>query len=211
MLIGIKQGINLARINYQQSIHQDVVKFDYNKGYSGGLVFQYFSEKKLGLQVELLYSHKGFITQYDTVNDNQYQRDIKYISFPLLTHFYLLQKNTSPFLLLGGFGSIAVSSREKFIDHHTVTLIQDYTYNRKHDNRGEFGLVAGFGIKRIFPFGTLQAQAEYSFSFSSLYKWGTVSDNTSLDNYFKIPEVAQNQVITISVSYLLTIKKKTFN
>ena len=105
---------------------------------------------------------------------------------------------------------MALDSKETYIDDHTVTKTVDYQYDRGKDNRGEYGLDVGFGFRRIFSFGTLQAQGEFSYSFGSLYKWGTRSDNTELNNYFRIPEVAENQVITISLIYLFDLKKKTF-
>lgn len=212
MRIGIKQGLNLSTISYSPWYDQFQyhIKFNYKKAYCGGLVFQYFSEKKLGIQAELLYSQKGFITQYDTIRNTQYNRSINYITLPLLMHFYFFQKSTSPFILLGVYGSMALNSKEIYIDNHTVTKTLDYQYDRNRDNRGEYGLDLGFGFRKIFSFGTLQAQGEFNYSFGSLYKWGTRSDNTELDNYFRIPEVAENQVITISLSYLFDLKKKTF-
>ena len=212
MRIGIKQGLNLSTISYSPWFdqYQYYIKFDYKKAYCGGLVFQYFSEKKLGIQAELLYSQKGFITSYDTIRNTQYKRSINYISMPLLMHFYFLKKNASPFLLLGVFGSIALNSNEVYIDDHSITKTNSYLFDRNKDNRGEYGHDLGFGFRRIFPFGTLQAQGEFNYSFGSLYKWGTRSDNTALNNYFRIPEVAQNQTITISLIYLFDIKKETF-
>ncbi len=211
MLLGVKGGFNLSKINYSPWFDQFYAKFDYKKGYSGGLIFQYFSEKKLGIQAEILYTEKGFITHYDTINNNQYERKINYITLPLLMHFYFLQKKTTPYLLLGVFSSMALNSQEIYTDDHKITKTVDYQFTRKRDNRGEYGLDGGFGIKRIFPFGTLQAEGEFVFSFDSIYKWGTRSLNTDLNRYFEIPEEAQNQVITISVSYLFPLKKKTFN
>ncbi len=212
MLMGIKAGFNASKINFSPYFDQYnyFVRFNYKPGYSGGLVFQYFSEKKLGLQAELLYSQKGFITHYDDQLNNQYERDIDYLSLPVITHFYILQKNTTPFLLLGTYGSLAIHSREIYYDNHAITREVNYTFNSSRDNRWEFGILGGAGIKRIFPFGTLQLQGEFSYSFTSLYKWGARSDNTPLDAYFKIPETAESQVITISLSYLFTLKKVTF-
>lgn len=207
---GLKQGLNLSRISYTPhfELGQNYIKQDYKRGYCGGLVIQYFNAKYLGIQAEVLYSDKGFMTKYDTLNNTQYERDIPYLTIPVMTHFYILNKKTSPFLLFGGFASMALSSRETFTDHHLSGSVS-YSFLRNRDNRGDYGLVGGAGIKRKFSFGTLQIQAEYSYSFNNLYKWGYQSNNPDFDRFFKIPQEALNQAITFSLTYLFTLKPKT--
>jgi hypothetical protein len=209
VLFGIKQGLNISTINYVPRFDQDLIKLKYVKGYSGGLIFQYFSEKHLGLQVELLFSQKGFLTEYDTINNTQYGRNINYLSLPLLTHFYLSKGKVSPFILLGMFGSIALNSSETLTDSLT-SVTKKYVYMRERDNRGEYGLTLGAGFKGNFNFGTIQLDASYSLTLNSLYKWGYQSNDPAFEKYFKIPEEAKNRMIQFSLSYLLPVRKATF-
>jgi hypothetical protein len=209
ILIGMKLGFNISSINYNPRFDQLFIKQQFKYGYSGGIIFQYFTEKYLGLQAELLYSEKGFITKFDTINHTQYERDIRYITLPVLAHFYFSKGKASPFLVGGIFGSMALNSKEILTDQNNSS-IRDYLFMMKRDNRGEYGLIGGAGFKGNFSFGTLQIEGTYSYSLSSLYKWGYQSNDPDFERYFKIPEQAQNKVIQISLSYMFPLKKTTF-
>jgi hypothetical protein len=206
VLVGIKQGLNISSLRYADPLDIYTFKISPITSYSGGLVFQYFTEKYLGLQAELLYSGKGFKTRYDTITNKQYERKITYLSFPVFTHFYFSGRKASPFLLFGAFAGYALGSGEIFRDGNSSVNV-DYAYSRERDNKWEYGLIGGGGLKGNFSFGTIQVEGTYAFSFSSLYKWGYQHEDPALNLYFAVPEETQNTAIQISLSYLFPLKK----
>ncbi|HLF33132.1 MAG TPA: porin family protein [Cyclobacteriaceae bacterium] len=206
VLLGIKQGVSISSLNYVDPFDLFSIKISSITSYSGGLVFQFFTEKYLGFQAELLYSGKGFKTRYDTITNKQYERKITYLSLPVFTHFYFSGRKASPFLLLGAFTGYALGSSEKFRDGDN-SVSMEYAYSRERDNKWEYGLIGGGGLKGNFAFGTIQVEGTYAFSFSSLYKWGYQHNDPALNLYFAVPEETQNTAIQISLSYLFPLNK----
>ena len=206
ILAGVKIGTNITSINYDEKPGQPVYNMDRKIGYMGGLVFQQFSTRNFGLQIELNYIQKGWKTAYDTTFNTQYERNIEYLDIPFLTHASF-GINKSEFIIeLGFFTGFALQSSEVFYDAG-IAREQEYEFEPDRDNRIEYGLQGGVGIKRKFKFGILQLEGNYSFTFNSVYKWGYSSDDFDFKRYFDIPEQAQNQGIYITISYLYPIIK----
>lgn len=204
--LGIKTGANLSRINYIAKFDQDIVEQDFVLGYVGGLTFQYFTQPHIGLQLEFLYIQKGFKTKYDTLRELQYERSIDYISMPALMHVYLGKGKFNVSLLLGPYVSYALSSSEIFTEGDLRNK-QKYVFDQKRDNRFEFGLQGGIGFRNTFSFGIIELQSCFSFTFTSLYKWGISNEDPDKDRFFPIPEQAQNQGIQVNLSYYRSFGK----
>jgi hypothetical protein len=199
--IGLKGGATFSTIIYDANPYQqNVPDTEILPGIMGGITFQAINEKKAGLQFELLYIQKGFKTKYDSANNSQYERSIDYLSLPFLMHISFGNKSFNISLLLGPYGSYAISSREVLTDGSQSTS-RDYEYDPEIDNRFEFGLQGGIGLRNAFSFGIIEIQASLCFTFTSLYKWEAVNKDPEMDRYFILPEVAQNQVYQLSISY----------
>lgn len=204
--VGLKAGVNITWINYDRRFTQDILEMDFKMGYMGGFTFQYFNQPNIGLQMEALFIQKGFKTKYDTTQNIQYERTIDYLSVPMLMHVYIGKKKFNLSILLGPFISYALSSNEKFTEGDLI-YNQDYEWDREVDNRFEFGLQAGLGFRNSFSFGVIELEGMFSFSLTSLYKWGAVNRDPDKDIFFPIPEQAQNQGIQITLSYYKTLGK----
>ena len=202
--VGLKAGVNITWINYDQRFGQELVEQDFKMGYMGGLTFQYFNQPNIGIQMELLYIQKGFKTKLDTIEIIQYERTIDYISLPMLMHAYIGKKKFNMSILLGPYISYALSSNEKFTEGD-MSYQRDYEWDREIDNRFEFGLQAGLGFRNSFSFGVIELEGMFSFGLTSIYKWGAVNSDPDKDIFFPIPEQAQNQGIQITVSYYKTL------
>lgn len=68
---GVKQGIVFSTLFSEEGIHT------YKAGYQGGIVFKHISEPKLGIQLELNYTQKGWTDNYN--NSDLYQRKLHYL------------------------------------------------------------------------------------------------------------------------------------
>lgn len=204
--VGLKAGVNITWINYDQRFNQDIVEMDFKMGYMGGLTFQYFNQPNIGIQMEVLYIQKGFKTKLDTTEIIQYERTIDYLSLPMLMHAYIGKKKFNMSILLGPYISYALSSNEKFTEGD-MTYQQDYEWDREIDNRFEFGLQAGLGFRNSFSFGVIELEGMFSFGLTSIFKWGAVNSDPDKDIFFPIPEQVQNQGIQITLSYYKTLGK----
>lgn len=198
--VGIKAGVNIPWINYGKKFDQNSIEQDFKLGYMGGLTLQYFNQPNIGIQMEVLYIQKGFKTKYDTIANIQYERNIDYISLPMLMHTYIGKKKFNFSILLGPFLSYAISSKEIFTEDN-VSYEQKYNFDRDLDNRFEFGLQGGIGFRNAFNFGIIELEGIFSYSFTSIYKWGASNIGSDKEAFFAIPEQAQNQGIQITISY----------
>ncbi len=198
--MGMKAGVHITSLNYDNRLGQRPINKEVKVGYLGGITFQYFAQETIGLQFEALLIQKGFKTEYDSVLNTQYERTINYISTPFLMHAFFGKKEYSISLILGPYVSYAFQSNETLTDG-TEKTSQKYDYDKNIDNRFEFGLQGGVGLKNTFNFGIIEIQGQYGFSFTSLFKWDAVNKDPEKDRFFEIPEQAQNQGIQLSIHY----------
>ena len=205
--LGVKIGSNITSIRYTEVIGHSTIEMETKIGYIGGLTFQHISTKNFGLQMELNYIQKGWKTKFDTLFNTQYERDIAYLDLPFLTHAYFGMNNIKLIIQLGFYIGYALSSSESFYDGQNVRK-EEYIYLPERDNRIEYGIQGGIGFKRIFQFGVIQLEGNYTFTLSSVYKWGYITNDPDFLQYFDIPEEAQNTGIQITLSYLFTIQDK---
>jgi hypothetical protein len=199
--IGLKGGATFSSILYDaKPFQQNPADTEIIPGFMGGISFQFLNEKKAGIQVELLYVQKGFTTKFDSLTNTKYERSIEYISLPFLMHLSFGKKSYNICLLLGPYGSYALKSGEVLTDGSQETR-RTYEFDSEIDNRFEFGLEAGLGLRNAFSFGIFEIEAMFSFTFTSLYRWEAVNKDPEMDRFFELPEVAQSQVYQVSIAY----------
>jgi hypothetical protein len=178
--LGIIQGINFSRVDFDLSgIEQKLPT-----GYNGGLVFRYVSEPVAGIQIELNYTEKGWSLKLDT--SAYYNGRLNYIELPFLTHITLGKNKTFFTFNFGPYGSYLVINNIK----------SNIDYPVKIDNKFEFGYCASVGIGYHFPAGTFQIEGRYLNSLNNFF-------DKSLYPQFN---ASRNQVINISVTYLVKLK-----
>jgi hypothetical protein len=180
---GIRFGTNLPSVSFEPSINQQAIIT-----YNGGLIFEHFEEKHAGIQLEVNFSQKGWKEIIDSVHF--YSRTINYIEIPFMSHFYVGSEKANVFLNLGPYVGYGIAAKQTVTAIDTVET-SNYNFTGS-DNRFDFGLLGGLGIKRQFGFGILQLEGRFSLGFSDITK----SVNST------IVGTAKNQVISISVAYL---------
>ena len=83
--IGVAGGMNLSRMEFQPSIRQKL-----QQGANGGIYARYTSEKYFSMicaaQVEVNFSQRGMLEDFDDGTSNYYSRQINYIEIPLFAH-----------------------------------------------------------------------------------------------------------------------------
>ena len=204
--IGIKYGVVQSSLNYDNYLLQDNIEQDVKLGNVLGLSFQYFNQPHIGLQMDALYTQKGFKTKYDTSTNTQYQRDINYLSIPASMYVYMGKGRFTFNLMIGTLFGYALSSTETFMDGDEV-FQEKYEFDREIDNRFELGLQGGIGFRNVFNFGILELQGNFAYNFISIYKWGVRNEDPDMDRFFEIPEIAQIQSLQITLTYYRTIGK----
>lgn len=193
--LGINSGLNISSLNIDPSFEG---MFDlstdqnFKLGYSGGIVFIYYSEPHKGIQMELNYSQRGWMENLDSIN---YSRKLEYFEFPFLSHFDIKVKNLNLSITVGPTISYLLSSQEQ-TNLISENQIKNY-YNIEIDNKFEGGLCIGLGANKFTKNGIIQAEYRINLGMSNLF-----SKERKLDF-----SASQNQVIGIKISYLFEWEK----
>ncbi|MFP4025591.1 MAG: porin family protein [Thiohalospira sp.] len=180
---GIKQGVNYSSVLFSPGIKQGI-----KLGYNGGFVFKYKNEKFFALQVELNYSEKGWLEEFDTI-PNTYQRNLNYIELPFMTHVYFGKQALQFYVNLGSSVGYLVNEKE-------IKEINDELYAREYyetviENKFDFNVLAELGITLDTNIGEFQAGFRYAMTLTDIFKYTS-------DSFF---EESQNQVISFSLNY----------
>ncbi len=180
---GIKQGINYSSVLFSPGIKQGI-----KLGYNGGFLFKYKNESFFALQVELNYSEKGWLEEFDTI-PNAYQRNLNYIELPFMTHVYFGKRALQFYVNLG-------SSVGYLVDEKEIKEINNELYAREYyeaviENKFDFNVLAELGITLDTKIGEFQAGFRYAMTLTDIFKYTS-------DSFF---EESQNQVISFSLGY----------
>ena len=181
----------MSRINFQPTIQGmfDLYSDQYFiPGYSGGIVFLYFSEPNKGLQMEINYSQKGWTEYLDSANS--YNRKLDYIEFPFLSHFDIGLRKLKLSVTIGPTISYQILSREE-INITDENLFKQY-YTTAADNKLEVGLSIGLGVNRMTKLGIIQLECRLNQGLNNIFSREVNKDIST----------SQNQVIGVNASYL---------
>lgn len=185
---GIRQGANVSFVDFSPTVREGLVY-----GYNGGLVYRYVNEKLFALQIELNFSQKGWIEDFDTI-PNSYNRKLNYIELPFMTQIYIGSRKVSYYANLGTAVAYMISEKE------TLTIEnEDYTreyYKRNIENKFDYSVVAELGLRYDTNIGAFNFGIRYYYTISDLFTFD--ADNTY--------EISRNQVINVSLTYFLTSK-----
>ena len=188
--IGIRQGINVSRVNFNPTISQNITT-----GYLGGLVFKHISQESLGIQIELNFSQQGWNETMDSTFS--YFRRLNYINLPLMTHIVLGTAKTNFFINLGPSLTYLISEKENLkLD---ITKDEQIYYRKKIDNRLEYGLCVGLGLVKTTPIGSFQIEGRLNQSLTDIFKQSSEPSILS----------SKMQTVELSISYLIDFRKGT--
>lgn len=152
MYVGANVGLTGSMVMFNPKVSQS-----YLRGYNGGLVFRYISEKNVGMQLELNFSQRGWAE-----SNGLYARQLNYIELPFLTHIYVGDRGRF-FFNLGPKISYLLS--EKVLYNQQVNSTQEQ-HLTSIQNPFDYGLCVGLGYlfrvqKQVFQ---LDTRANYSLS-----------------------------------------------
>ena len=188
--IGIRQGINVSRVNFNPAISQNITT-----GYLGGLVFKHISQESLGIQIELNFSQQGWTETMDSTYS--YFRRLNYINLPLMTHIVLGTTKTNFFINLGPSLTYLISEKENLkLD---ITKDEQIYYRKKIDNRLEYGLCVGLGLVKTTSIGSFQIECRLNQSLTDIFKQASEPSILS----------SKMQTVELSISYLIDFRKGT--
>lgn len=186
--IGIKGGVNFSKVNFDPVVEQDITI-----GYTGGLVFKYFAQKNLGIQIELNYSQQGWTEKLDSTNI--YSRQLNCITLPFMTHVELGKGSTKYLLNVGPTVSYVLSEKEtiQLID----TSFSKTYYGSNTLNKSKFGICVGMGLVKTTSIGSFQAEIRYNHSLSDIFNNLTELSIRS----------CKQQTLEVTISYLIDVNK----
>jgi hypothetical protein len=152
--IGTSHGATMSQLMFNPSVRQDMLF-----GYNGGISFRYITEKKLGLQIELNYSQRGWKER-----DNLYARRLDYVELPFLAHISSKGERVSAFFTIGPKASFLLNEKVLFDNTAGTDNADNMRFNNQVANYFDYGVTGGAGIqftagKQLF---SLEARANYS-------------------------------------------------
>ncbi len=80
---GVKGGADMSRVFFNPSVPQSMAF-----GGVAGITFRYVEEAHFGLIAELNYTGRGWKESFEDAPQYSYQRNIDYLSLPILAHIY---------------------------------------------------------------------------------------------------------------------------
>jgi hypothetical protein len=193
ILIGIKGGGTTSQIRFYPSVDQ----LFYN-GYTGGVAFKIITERHVGIQAEVNYTQKGW---RELVSEGlEYSRRLNYIDIPFMTHVSLGKKRFGFFFNIGPSLSFLLSEEEMLNSEElTVSDIAGpgLYYSQPLDNKVDFQFTLGVGARLELKGGNaMELEARGYASLPNIF-------DTKKYTY----QSAQNQLATVTLSYLFSLTK----
>ncbi|HPR32109.1 MAG TPA: porin family protein [Prolixibacteraceae bacterium] len=155
--LGINPGFSFSRINTSSSYEDWIDLYrdqEFTPVYSGGIVFIYYSEPNLGLQMELNYSQRGWAK--GITDSLVYRRRLDYLEFPFLSHFDIGRKKFHFTITAGPSISYLLADRA-FINADDPPAILSIDQPQA-ENRVELGLCVGLGANLFTKLGIIQLE-----------------------------------------------------
>ena len=202
---GIKGGAIYSTLNLDVNTDGDMV---INNGITGGIVYRYFTQQQVGLQLELNYTEKGGrnffeknkLTDTIGIEGNTYfNLNLKYIELPFMMHMRIGKGGNRLKFNLGSH--LAYNIYQNIIFKKTIL---ETGYKEQIDYKFEYGFIFGIGYGRTIPGGIIDLEIRYSLGLTNIYEVRSI--NSSMKN--------QNQTVMITLSYLYRVnknKKSTIN
>lgn len=170
--IGLKGGMGGGSIRLNPTTEQNTMwglpSFSLQYQYIGGdYIFG-------GIEVDLNYTQKGYITLPRMDSDTSYRRKVNTIELPFLWHPYvdMFKNKFRLFLNAGPYLAYNISSSYETVSQERGVLESgDYEWDPLRDNRLEYGLMGGAGFSlQITKNIDILGEFRYTLGFSDLLK-----------------------------------------
>lgn len=197
--LGFQGGVNASKMSFTNNVDYNFIEIGYERGFIGGLVFQYLGDKHAGLQIEGNYSQRGWVVN-DTTSGNVTDtiNRMNYIEMPILTHINIGSGKLRGLFQLGPYLGYALNRETTVRNTDTgAEETQSYEFDNDKDGRVDFGLITGAGFEYRLPFGKFAVEARY------LIGLGDVDKVKSTQS-----EVSQFRVACILVRFTVPLRKE---
>ncbi len=195
--IGFNAGPTMTSIfliyNTDQAANILYIENPYLNSYSAGLSFKNFSERLVGISIDLNYIEKGgyngFVYDIDTsfTSPAMFKYSSSYIELTPLMNIRTGKKRSHINIYAGLHISWLINDKIEFI-----TAVNEERYKNTADKKFEFGLNAGAGYSFDFKKSSIELRFLYSQGLTDVF-----NPETSNPYHWFI----QNQVISASLAY----------
>ena len=197
--VGVAGGMNLNRMEFQPSIRQGL-----QQGINGGINVRYTSEKYFSMicaaQMEVNFSQRGMIEDFDDGTSNYYSRQINYIEVPFFAHvsWGKEERGFQFFLNLGPQFGFFISENEKYhgdwdTENRPATIKP--LYGKTIENKFEYGIAGGLGLEYKSKIGNFFIEGRYFYGLSDIF------GNSKTDDFGR----SANTTITARIGYSIRI------
>ena len=199
--VGVSGGMNLNKMEFQPSIRQGFLQ-----GANAGVSVRYTSEKYFSMicaaQLEVNFSQRGMLEDFDDGTSNYYSRLSNYIEVPFFAHLsWGKEENGMQFFLnLGPQFGFQLSESEKYngdwkIENRPSSLRP--LYGKKTENKFEYGIAAGLGLEYKSKIGNFFIEGRYFYGLSDIFH------NSKTDDFGR----SANTTIVTRIGYSIAIFK----
>lgn len=200
--IGVSGGLNLSRMEFQPSIRQGL-----RQGFNGGISARYTSEKYFSMicatQIEVNFSQRGMIEDFDDGTSNNYSRQLNYIEVPFFAHvsWGKEERGFQFFLNLGPQLGYCIGESEKYngdwnIADRPVSISP--LYGKAIENKFEYGIAGGLGLEYKSKIGNFFIEGRYFYGLSDIFR------NSKTEDFGR----SANTTITARIGYSIRIFNK---
>lgn len=200
--VGGSAGVTLNTMSFSPSIKQGM-KVNPMFGFTARYICEKYFSMIAGVQAEVNYTALGWKEQIEDGSGNTYQRDMNYLSVPLLMHMgWGRERKGFKFVFLAGpqlgflLGTKEHKGGEPWDVSHRPNGVT-YQYDHNPDRKVDYGIAAGAGLEYSSKVGHFILEARYYFGLGDTY------DN-SKKGYFGR---SANSTIYAKLTYLFDIVK----
>lgn len=198
--LGGKAGVMLSRVTFSPSVKQN-----WSMGETFGVTFRYIEEKNFGLVIEANFSKAGWKENFEGTDFN-YERQLTYVTLPILTQIYFGSAKVRGFFNLGpqlGY-NIGENISSNF-DYTKCEEIENFPYENRYleqmtleiKSKFDYGLAFGAGIELI-------AKRKHSIILEGrlYYGLGNIFSSKKADTF----SASGNMSVAVTLGYSFRVK-----
>lgn len=195
--VGIRGGFTTSTYNYLPTAGSRSIEVPGLGGATFALVFEHFSSKNAGIELNLQYIQLGFEqSNEDETNPLSNQTSLNYLKLPVLSSFFIGKSGRFQIKAGPHFGYLLnAEDIQREISGSTPPELPTYGSPEDDPRRFMYGITAGAGISKLFGKSTLAGEVRFSYDFTNPESQDRVFDIYSTNLEF-------------TLAYLFQIKEK---
>lgn len=197
--VGVAGGMNFSRMESQPSIRQGL-----RQGLNGGISVRYTSEKYFSMicaaQLEVNFSQRGLIEDFDDGTQNNYSRVTNYIEVPFFAHvsWGKEQNGLQFFINLGPQLGFFINEKENYkgdwaVEDRPASIFP--LYGKRTENMFDYGIAGGLGLELKTKIGNFFIEGRYYYGLADIF------GNSKTDDFGR----SANTTITARLGYSIRI------